>query len=185
MVESGEAGTAEASLRQLVEDARAKNRTAELVSLLTWQCICLLETGNVQAARETLKLALAEGRPGGFVRSFLPTTYDLRPFLRRSIRYLGADDATYVRMLVGTSQGGSTSRTITAAPPSPPASPYGPLLSPREVELLREGATNAEIASRLHITLRTTKKHVSNILGKLGLTSRMEAAMWANNVHNT
>jgi LuxR family maltose regulon positive regulatory protein len=37
------------------------------------------------------------------------------------------------------------------------------------------GLTNAEISSRLYITLRTVKFHTGNILGKLGATNRTEA----------
>ena len=55
-------------------------------------------------------------------------------------------------------------------------------LSRRELEVLRllsEGLTNAEIASRLFISPKTTGHHVSNILTKTGLRSRGEAAAWA------
>jgi DNA-binding NarL/FixJ family response regulator len=50
----------------------------------------------------------------------------------------------------------------------------------REVILLvAEGLTNQQIASRLLMSERTARTHVSNILAKLGLTSRTQAAMWA------
>ena len=55
-------------------------------------------------------------------------------------------------------------------------------LTPRErdvVVLIAEGGTNRQIASRLGVTERTARTHVSNILAKLGLTSRTQAAMWA------
>ena len=55
-------------------------------------------------------------------------------------------------------------------------------LTPREVEVLRElsrGATNRAIADRLVISERTVKTHVSNILMKLGLSSRTQAALHA------
>ena len=44
--------------------------------------------------------------------------------------------------------------------------------------LLREGLSNEEIAERLGITLRTAKFHVSEILSKLGVESREQAASW-------
>ena len=45
--------------------------------------------------------------------------------------------------------------------------------------LIAGGATNRQIARRLGVTERTARTHVSNILGKLGLTSRTQAALWA------
>src|SRR5438876_3433537 len=56
------------------------------------------------------------------------------------------------------------------------------ILTPREwevLELLRSGASNAQIAERLSITERTVKFHVSEILSKLGVGSREEAAALA------
>jgi DNA-binding CsgD family transcriptional regulator len=55
-------------------------------------------------------------------------------------------------------------------------------LTPRELEvahLLAEGLTNAELARRLFISPRTAAVHVSNILSKLGMSSRTEVAAWA------
>ncbi|WP_208321515.1 helix-turn-helix transcriptional regulator [Microbacterium hydrocarbonoxydans] len=56
------------------------------------------------------------------------------------------------------------------------------VLTPREREvlaLLRDGLTNAEMAARLHNSVRTIDHHVSAILGKLCLRSRTEAAVLA------
>ena len=55
------------------------------------------------------------------------------------------------------------------------------ILTPREWEvlaLLRERLTNEDIASRLGITLDGAKYHVSQILPKLGVSTREEAAAW-------
>jgi ATP/maltotriose-dependent transcriptional regulator MalT len=57
----------------------------------------------------------------------------------------------------------------------------GPL-TPRETEvlaLLAHGLSNREIAGRLVISAKTVEHHVSQILGKLGLRSRAEAAAYA------
>jgi DNA-binding NarL/FixJ family response regulator/tetratricopeptide (TPR) repeat protein len=56
------------------------------------------------------------------------------------------------------------------------------LLSRRETEVLRllaDGLTNAEIAARLFISTKTAGNHVSNVLSKLNLRSRSEAAAYA------
>ena len=55
-------------------------------------------------------------------------------------------------------------------------------LTPREREVLRlvvEGFANKQIARRLQITEKTVKTHVSNILQKLGVEDRTQAAVLA------
>lgn len=59
-------------------------------------------------------------------------------------------------------------------------------LTQRELDVLRElakGCSNQQIAKNLFISEHTVKKHVSSILGKLGLSHRTEAALLANNTH--
>ena len=56
-------------------------------------------------------------------------------------------------------------------------------LSPRETEVLRlvaRGATNQEIADELVVSHHTVRRHVSNLLTKLDLSSRTAAAAWAH-----
>ena len=61
-------------------------------------------------------------------------------------------------------------------------------LSPREEEVLREiarGASNKEIARTLDIAETTVKIHVQHILRKLGLSSRVQAAVYASDRQRT
>jgi LuxR family maltose regulon positive regulatory protein len=63
-------------------------------------------------------------------------------------------------------------------PLSQTISPLAEPLTPREQEVLRllaQGATNNEIADRLVVSLRTVKKHVSNLLLKLEAQNRTHA----------
>ncbi len=60
--------------------------------------------------------------------------------------------------------------------------PYPDILTPREWEvlaLLRENLTNEAIAARLSVTHAAAKYHVSEILSKLGVSTREEAAAWS------
>jgi NarL family two-component system response regulator LiaR len=55
-------------------------------------------------------------------------------------------------------------------------------LTAREMEVLRlvaQGRSNREISEKLVITELTVSTHVSNILGKLHLASRTQAALFA------
>ena len=61
----------------------------------------------------------------------------------------------------------------------------GETLSPREVDVLRliaAGASNQAIAEQLVICIHTVKTHVANILAKLGVASRTEAALRARHL---
>jgi two-component system, NarL family, nitrate/nitrite response regulator NarL len=73
-----------------------------------------------------------------------------------------------------------------AAPPAeaPASAPTSPIeqLSPRERDILRSiarGASNKEIARELGIAETTVKIHVQHVLRKLGLSSRVQAAVAA------
>ncbi|GLW57570.1 response regulator [Kitasatospora phosalacinea] len=77
-----------------------------------------------------------------------------------------------------------TRRLISSfARPGAPAAPAGlDDLTPREREVLGclgAGLSNAQIAQRLRTAEATTKTHVSRILAKLGLRSRVQAAILA------
>lgn len=72
-------------------------------------------------------------------------------------------------------------------PPEPEGAPASPL-SPREEDVLREiarGASNKEIARALDIAETTVKIHVQHILRKLGLSSRVQAAVYASDRQRT
>jgi NarL family two-component system response regulator LiaR len=77
---------------------------------------------------------------------------------------------TIARMLV---------KEISQPPALPPTEDP---LTPREMETLQlvaQGLTNQEIADRLVISQRTVRNYVSNILGKLHLANRVQAALYA------
>jgi DNA-binding NarL/FixJ family response regulator len=63
--------------------------------------------------------------------------------------------------------------------------PAGETLTERETDVLRlvaQGRANKEIAAELGIGEKTVKTHVSNLLGKLGVQSRTQAALYAARV---
>ncbi|MBO0814682.1 MAG: response regulator transcription factor [Actinobacteria bacterium] len=84
------------------------------------------------------------------------------------------------RAQIAAAHGGTVSaeghaRAVTAAP-----DPFE--LSARELEVARlvaDGLSNPAIASALFISVPTVKTHVSHILAKLGLESRVQLASWA------
>lgn len=59
---------------------------------------------------------------------------------------------------------------------------YQELLSKRELEVLKliaQGQNNPEISLKLHLSKGTVKNYVTQILSKLGMRDRIQAALWA------
>ena len=55
-------------------------------------------------------------------------------------------------------------------------------LTPQEqkiLDLIAEGLTNRQIAERMYLSEKTVKNYVSNMLAKLGMSRRTEAAVYA------
>jgi NarL family two-component system response regulator LiaR len=77
----------------------------------------------------------------------------------------------------------SIARKMLSELSSPPRKPLSPdPLTARELDILRliaQGRGNKEIAGQLVIAEDTVRSHVSNILGKLHLASRTQAALYA------
>lgn len=86
--------------------------------------------------------------------------------------------AKLVAHLAQPDTGAATSRPVAPLP----TLPGGEELTEREREILgyiARGASNREIGEALFITEGTVKNHVSNILSKLLLRDRTQAALWA------
>ena len=73
-------------------------------------------------------------------------------------------------------------RLTQAQPPALEAGAPPPELTRRELEVLRliaSGASTRAMAERLHLSPATVRNHAQNILAKLGVHSRLEAAAYA------
>jgi two-component system, NarL family, nitrate/nitrite response regulator NarL len=71
-------------------------------------------------------------------------------------------------------------REISATSPAPTRKHFG--LTPRELEiisLILGGLSNGDIASRFSISEKTVKHHLTNIFDKLGVSNRLELALFA------
>jgi two-component system nitrate/nitrite response regulator NarL len=122
-----------------------------------------------------LAAALRAGARGYLLKDMEPE--DLLPALEAAVQ----GDNVVAQELVG-SLAGLVRGDTGAAPPVPrPAAPFAEL-TPREREILEciaDGSSNKMIARALDITDGTVKLHVKSILRKLGVRSRVEAAVAA------
>ena len=84
-----------------------------------------------------------------------------------------------------TTDGGQLSSSVVHGPSSAIRRPSSALIEPlseRELEvlqLLAEGLTNQEIATRLYLSVNTVKAHTRNIYGKLAVHNRTQAVVRA------
>jgi LuxR family maltose regulon positive regulatory protein len=153
---------------------------AQLLAALGEEGDCL---GDVARALE-----LAE--PEGFISIFVeggPTVAEAVAALLRQNR-LGQTRPEYARSILAAFSASQTSSAGPGEPTGPRSAEAGELtglveqLTPREMEvleLLAAGDSNQDIADKLVITVRTVKKHTSNIYGKLGASSRTQAVAYA------
>jgi len=120
-----------------------------------------------------LRAALRGGAEGYLLKDMNPE--DLVPALEAALR----GDNVVAKEMVGT-----LARIVQGQTSEPPRRTTAPLsdLTPREMEILShvaEGQSNKMIARALNITDGTVKLHVKAILRKLGVHSRVEAAVIA------
>lgn len=112
--------------------------------------------------------AIKYGALGYLLKDSSP--YDLLEAIRNVHRCESSLHPTIARRLI---------RELSQPSDLPPAAEE---LTEREVDVLRlvaQGLSNDEIGTRLHISERTVRTHVSNILGKLHLANRTQAALYA------
>ncbi len=177
---SGEALTL---LMPRLEIAAQQERWGNVIELRGLAALAHQMRGEEQEALAMLAEAVRLAQPEEHIRSFVDEGAPMATLLftlRASKRAQGksGNDAT-TRYL---------DRILAAFPPDivgdhhTAQQPLADPLSVREQEvldLLARGASNQEIAEALVITLDTVKRHVSNILSKLGVSNRTQAAAQA------
>ncbi len=158
------------------QEARAEERRHSALHILVLEALAYEASDMRDPAAETLQQALTQARSEGYQRLFLDEGPIMESLLKSLLPSIQEEAlAAYVQTLLH-----SFART-TAHPqlsPTEDASlPFSPL-TPQErrvLQLLAEGATNQAIADQLVVSLATAKKHVANILSKLGAENRTQA----------
>lgn len=177
------------------------------ISFLSLYLVALQQAGKRELARAVAVRLFALTEPEGYLRLYLDGGNPMRQTLQ-SLLTTSQDTAektsvlsyTYIlRLLAAFEQEEQMFAVKRDAQPARPQSalsqlpkrlsgsissvpaPFAPL-TPQErrvLHLLAQGASNQQIATRLVISLVTVKKHVTNLLAKLGAVNRTQAVMHA------
>ena len=153
--------------------ARASGHDRWQIEVLTLKALALQAQGQTGTAIKPLECALELARRERFVLSFLEHGTPMIELLRQAARQDTARE--YAQVLLSVPAAAKREGVERKAWPS--AELVEPL-SPRELQvlaLIAAGASNPEIARDLVISINTVKRHVTNIFGKLGATSRTQA----------
>jgi LuxR family maltose regulon positive regulatory protein len=168
-------------LERLLKAAEEGRRMGSAIEILVLQALAHEAQGNIPLALAPLERALALAESEGYVRIFVD---EGQPMARLLYEILSRAEAPsrgiapdYVRQLLAAFpdiEPDQIGPPKTQVPKSELVEP----LSEREIEVLQliaEGLTNQEVATRLYLSLHTVKVHARNIYGKLGVKNRTQA----------
>ena len=170
-------------LEGLIASAEEAGRIGRVIEMCILQSIAHRARRDYFEGVKALEAALSLAESEGYVRLFVDEGPPMEELLRKAARQGIASE--YVKKLLDAFK----SREVVDQPPSPVTHHLSLLVEPlseRELEvllLLAEGATNQEIAGELVIAVTTAKKHVSNIIGKLGVHNRTQAVAHARELN--
>lgn len=161
-----------------------------MVQVLALQVLTLQTSGESTQARESALRLLQLAEPADYVRVYLDIGTPMQQVLQGILHECEAPSEQHraqapintLRALLAAFEQQAKQQMQRDQPSSLPpwpslSSPASPL-TVREQEvlhLLAQGATNLDIAAQLVISLATVKKHVTNILNKLGAEIRVQA----------
>jgi LuxR family maltose regulon positive regulatory protein len=178
-------------LARLLEAAEAAGRLGSTIEILLLQALALHAHGDAVQAVTVLQRAVLLAAPEGYVRIFVDEGAPMAALLVQGLEMrawgVGAGShgqgvRAYAEQLLTVFH---AERIDPRAGPSLPTvdprslPPAGEALTEREREVLRllaAGRSNQAIADELVVAVGTVKRHVSNIIGKLEVQSRLEAA---------
>jgi LuxR family maltose regulon positive regulatory protein len=179
-IAQGQLGEAWRLLEAALATAEPGRRAGRLIEIYLLQALIRQRqnTGKVTPnARTLFERALELAEPEGYTLLFLEQGLDVRPLLASVVRHQkgSARLKQCGQKLLDALQRDEESAQILSPGE---ARDLVEALTPREMEVLQLvaiGDPNRVIADKLVITVRTVKKHVTNILGKLGASNRTQA----------
>ncbi len=181
---------AAALLEQQEALAAVRGWQGDLIEIRLLQALVFQGQGDQSRALAALSQALSLAEPEGYMRLFADEGAPMEALLRAADQMLRRDSAaspalrSYVRRLLRVFLPTAPDHAESVANRTPSRILLEPLTD-RERAVLRlliAGRSNKEIAEELVVTSGTVKRHVSNILRKLQVTSRLAAVAQARDL---
>jgi len=178
-------------LDRLLADATAKARMDSAVEILIVRALALWAQGQRSDALATLARALRLAEPEGYIRRFVDEGTPMVALLQEAqargivLAYVETLLATFPEAQRGERRTPSDVSIVLRSPLERSNALIEPL-SAREREVLRllvAGQDNAQIARALVVATSTVKSHVNHIFGKLGVRTRVEAVLRAQELN--
>ncbi len=166
------------TLDELQRQAEESHAIWHLIRILTLRAIALQRAGQAEQALATVEQAVRLGYPDRVMAAIVEFGLPAKRLLLR-LAQRGVEPA-YVRDLLAAFP---SPEGVQFAPPA--GAPLVEPLSAREMEvlaLLSQRLANKEIAAILVVSPLTVKRHVTNILQKLGVDSRWNAVERAREI---
>jgi LuxR family maltose regulon positive regulatory protein len=162
-------------LERLLKAAEEGGRMGSVSEILVLQALAHEAQGDSPAALVPLERALSLAEPEGYVRIFVDEGLPMARLLYEALSQ--GVESDYIRRLLAAFPVAESEQTA-SSPMRGSKSELVEPLSERELEVLQliaEGLTNQEVATRLYLSLHTVKVHARNIFTKLAVKNRAQA----------
>ena len=162
-------------LERLLKAAEAGGRMGSVIEILVLQALAHEAQGDSPSALVPLERALSLAEPEGYVRIFVDEGLPMARLLYEALSQ--GVESDYIRRLLAAFPVAESEQTA-SSPMRGSKSELVEPLSERELEVLQliaEGLTNQEVATRLYLSLHTVKVHARNIFTKLAVKNRAQA----------
>ena len=162
-------------LERLLKAAEEGGRMGSVIEILVLQALAHQVQGDNPSALLPLERALTLADPEGYVRIFVDEGLPLARLLYEALSQ--GVEPEHTRRLLAASPVAESEQTTASRLRGPESELVEPL-SARELEVLQliaEGLTNQDAATRLYLSPHTVKVHTRNIFTKLAVKNRTQA----------
>jgi LuxR family maltose regulon positive regulatory protein len=162
-------------LERLLQAAEESGSMGSVIEILMLQALAHEAQGDDSTALVPLERALSLAEPEGYVRVFVDEGTPIARLLYEALSH--GVEREFTRRLLAAFPVAESEQTTSSQLRGPESALVEPL-SARELEVLQliaEGLTNRDVATRLYLSPHTVKVHTRNIFTKLAVKNRTQA----------